>query len=673
MSEVITGLVRAVCGGDTEALAKLYTMTLKPSYYLALKLCSDKDEAVEITKKAYAKAFCTITKLKKPEAFEIWIRQNITTAYKDSRDFVFDDAVSGITETSKEFLSQDVYSDPGKAAAALAAVDSLKTELRMVTVLHYYVNMPVASIAKLLGVSESTVNALLVRAKGVIYEASGSSRPEAAPVSSVPVLSALMQEEMKSTEINNADVRDMFIYIQDIFDSFKRTDKFKAAAEAKAASGAYFKADPSIPSRPAGYQPPEPEEEDRVDFDRFTDEQPSAPVRSVAAGIIAKILNTRIGGKKIKDYNLRLIGVIAAAVLLSLIIIIAVGKHNGKKNKPAADPVQTTESTFVQVNEKDYKWIAGGFENFQDIVYLDENAAMFKLVGSPTYGLIDYQGNVLLQPVYEGFKRCSQGREYEKVNVSEKRSAYHTLYTKDGTDYYVYYESGVAVPSDNPHIGHGYNSSLLDSDIKYDERDRYYEGYAAAEKDGKWGYISLETDKKVIPYEYEPVNVLAKTSDYASCDYCRPVTGGLVAVKKDGYMGIINLKNNVIVPFEFTDILVGSDGVFIARKDGEWGVILVGDAINTFKGVNPQINTTGADDPAVNEENAKTYICVADSGINVRSDAGADFQKIGELASGDEVTGYGTKTAADTGKEWLKIKYGESYGYVAMSYMQVKN
>ncbi len=668
MSEAVVGLVRAVCNGDTEALAKLYTMTLKPSYYLALKLSGDKDEAVEITKKAYAKAFCTISKLKKPEAFEIWVRQNITTVFKDSREFVFDDAVSGITETSKEFLSSDVFTDSGKASCALNALDNLKPELRMVTVLHYYVNMPVASIAKLLGVSESTVNALLVRAKGEIYEASGSSRPEAAPVSSVPVLSAVMQEEMQSTNINNADVRDMFIYIQDIFESFKQSDKFKPAAES-AGAGGYFKG-PSVPARHPSSQKEEPGET-RVDFDKFTQDAP--PVRKPAPGFAAKILNTRIAGKKIKDYNLKVIGIAAAAVLLSLILIIAIGKHHGKKNKPAYPDVSTTEnSTYAQVNDSEYKWIDGGFENFQDIVYLDENAAVFKLVGSNTFGLIDYQGNVLLQPVYEGFKRCSQGREYEKVNVSEKRSAYHTLYTKDGTDYYVYYEGGVAIASENPHIGHGYNSSLLDSDIKYDERDRYYEGYAAAEKDGKWGYVSLETDKKVIPYEYEEVNVLPKASDYASCDHCRPVTDGLVAVKKDGYMGIINLKNDVIVPFEYTDILVGSGGVFIARKDGVWGVILVGNAINTFGGINPQINVTGEDDPAINEENAKTYICVADSGINIRSDAGASFSKIGELAAGEEVTGYGTKTASDTGKEWLKIKYGDTYGYVAMSYMQAK-
>ena len=677
MSEAVTGYVREVCLGSTEALAKLYTMTLRPSYYLALKLCGNGQDAVEVTKKAYAKAFCTITKLKKPEAFEIWVRQNITTVYKDSVDFTFEDADSQGAETAKEFLSPDVYTSPAKGAAALRALDSLRPELRMITVLHYYVNMPVRSIAKFLNVSESTVNALLAKAKGEIFSLSGSSQPEAVPVSGVPVLSSLMQDEMSRTEIDSSDIREMFVYIQDIFETFKNSERAQNLSVDGKAENEYFSApgrtEPSVPVRraPAPSEIDESETTGQVDFDRFNDEPPAQkPAQTGFAGFIAKVLNTRVGGKKIKDYDLKKIGVIALAVIVALIVIIAIGKHTGKKEESANESV-VSGSVTAQVKENDYKWVDTGFEECSEILFLDNNAAVFKSTVTNKYGLIDYKGNVILQPIYDGFKRCSEGREYAQENVSAGVSAYHTLYTLDGTDYYVYYEGGVAIASNNPHIKHSYTPAYLDSSLKYDERDRYYEGLAAAQKDGKWGYVSIDNDKKVIPYEYEAVNDLDSVASY-SCDYCRPFTNGLAGVKKDGMMGIINTKNDVIVPFEYSDILVGSDGVFIAKKDGKWGVILIGSAINTFTGVNIHVDAQAIDDPVANEENAKTYICVADSGINVRSDAGAEFQKIGELESGREVIGYGTKTAADSGKEWLKIKYEDGYGYVAMSYMKEK-
>ncbi len=672
MSEAITGYVQAVCNGDTEALAKLFTTTLRPSYYLALKLCGNREEAVEVTQKAYAKAFCTITKLKKPEAFEIWVRQNITTVYKDSRSFVFDDAVAGAPETTKEFLSQDVFRNSAKASAALAALDNLRPELRMVTVLHYYVNMPVQSIAKFLGVSDSTVNALLTKAKGEIYTACESERPEAAPVSAVPVLTALMQEQMSHTPIDNGDIRNMFIYIQDIFSTFRQNEAAKGNISAAPSGSEYFKSAPSVPNMPPKVSSHRDEEqygeESRIDFDRFAEEPERKP--AAAPGFIVKILNTRIAGRKIKDYNLKKIGIIAGAVLLALIIIIAIASHAGKDKNNNNNNNNEPGASVVNVKEDDYKWIEGGFEECADLAYLDNNAAVFKYAPTGKYGLIDYEGNLMLQPIYDGFKRCGEGRDYTKENVTVGASSYHTLYTKDGTDYYVFYESGVAIASDNQHVQHGYNRMYLDSDVKYDERDRYYEGLAAAQKDGKWGYVSLETDKKVIPYEYEAVNDLNNVGSFSS-DFCRPFTNGLAAVKKDGMMGIINTKNDIIVPFEYTDILVGSNGVFIARKDGVWGVILVGNAINTFKGVNIKINAVD-DGVPVNEEDAKTYICVADSGINVRSDAGKDFEKIGELAAEAEVTGYGTKAAADNGKEWLKIKYEDGYGYVLKEFMVEK-
>ena len=220
-------------------------------------------------------------------------------------------------------------------------------------------------------------------------------------------------------------------------------------------------------------------------------------------------------------------------------------------------------------------------------------------------------------------------------------------------------------------LDHTLNSETL-GDKAYEERDRYFEGYAAARKDGKWGYVSEERDKKVIPYEYEAVNEYPSALDYAGSDYCRPVTDGHIAVKKNGMMGIINLDNDIVVPFEYSNIMPGDNGVYIACKSGTWGVILLGDAISTFTGVNISI------DPVIPDNNVEdttgsssydSYTVISESGANVRDGAGADYEKIGELEYGDTVRAYDTKRA-DNGNKWIKIRYEGKYGWVAMSNLE---
>ena len=114
VSENIIQYVNAAAAGDTDAMAKLYSKTLKGSYFLATKLCTVEEQAVNITKAAYARAFSNIEKLKKPEAFEIWMKQNVAAVYKEGVKFVFGDADAGAQEASSEFLPEDVLEDDEK-------------------------------------------------------------------------------------------------------------------------------------------------------------------------------------------------------------------------------------------------------------------------------------------------------------------------------------------------------------------------------------------------------------------------------------------------------------------------------------------------------------------------------------------------------------------------------
>lgn len=680
MSEEIIRCVKAACEGDTNALGKLYSSNLRASYYLAYKLSNSESAAVEITQKAYAKAFCTASKLKKPEAFDMWMKQNVIGVFKETQSFTFEDAEGGQVSGADEFLSEDVYEDVSKSIQLLDAVSELKPELRTAAVLHYLNGMPVNLIAKFFGVSDNTAASLLSAAKAEIFAKVDSGAAAAAPVGTLPVLTRVFQKEMESIDINGENVRNMFIYALGIFKSFKQVEAVKSKENGPSVPAAptYFTAkaeekadsdsdEPSIPSVPHRSAPAAAEEESSdIDFSALVDEPVSEkPVHKPAVkkgGFDISAVLSKIKSINFKKFDLKKIAIAAAALLAVILIIVGIAKAAGKKDKEPDGG-----NTVVDAESIGYKWNPGGFSDCTDIQYLNEYSLCFKSVSTGKYGLLDYQGNIQLEPIYDAladgsapFKRCSVSRDYDN------NGNYHTIVRVGNDDFQLIYSAGVPTISSSPHDMHGVTPVYLDNDHSYDERDRFFEGYAAAMKNNKWGYISETTDKKVVPYEYEAVNELDPSEAY-KCDYCRPVTGGLVAVKKNGRMGIINMDNEIVVPFEYTNIMPGFGGIFIAEKDGTWGVIATGNAVNSY--VTKELVFGEVEDPnAPDDETGGTaYIVDCDTGINVRADADPDSEKVGELESGSRVIGYGTKNAPN-GNEWLKIKYNGSYAYIAMGY-----
>lgn len=703
VSENIVQYVIAAAKGDTDAMAKLYSKTLKASYFLAAALSSDDGNAVDITKKAYAKAFSSIDKLKRPEAFEIWMKQNVAAAYKEGKKFVFADADAGAAENSSEFLSEEVFEDEEKSVSVLKAVAELRPELRTALILHYNNGMPVSILAKFFGVSESTANALLGKARATVLACAGLEA-DSSSSGSLPVLTRIFQRAAVATSIDNTVVRDVFIYAIDAYEASKPAAPAEeeqpapapveapAAEEEKPAEEPVQEAPAEPEAAPAEEAPqsniisfkqkinelldnsgesapeaaedvPAQEEEESLDIPEITPPTEEAERAVEQFSSYEKPEIPSVPEKKKLDIKLnkKIVGIACACLAVIVVICVAIGF--GRSDAPAGNE---DSSNAVDALAAGYQWVAGGFAECAELEYLDENCAYFKSASTGKYGLMDYQGNVILQPNYDGFKRCATGRDYENGDL------YHSLVIIGGEEYEFSVEDGVVTLSETPHIDHSVSSTALE-DTAYDERDRYFEGYAAARKDGKWGYVSQEKDKRVIKYEYEAVNEFTSSLDSAGSDYCRPVTGGLVAVKKDGSMGIIDLENEIVVPFEYSNIMPGKGGVFIACKGGTWGVILVGDAVTSFRGVNisvdPSSPVIGEDTTDSNSNILGTYTVISEDGANVRGGAGSDYDLLGELEYGDTVVAYETKRA-DNGNKWAKIKYNGEYGWVALSMLE---
>lgn len=692
MSENLTQYVVAAQNGDTDAMAKLYSRTLKASYFLAETLASENESAIELTEKAYAKAFCSIDKLKRPEAFEIWMKQNVAAVYKEGKTFEFDSAEAESSEFKSEFLPEDVFEDEKKSEMVLKAISMLTPELRTAMVLHYNNGMPVAALAKFLGLSENAAVAVLKKAIDEILSYAGVEEVNES-AGSMPILTKIFQRAASAVSIDNSAVRDIFIYAIDVFNSSKpaapEAEEVKEEVKEEApvaipvpdnvlsfkqkineilsgessSSAEEVKAEEPAAEEESGEEDLDvpafvstaPSEEAERAVEQFSSYEKKEPVQKPKKKISLPQLNIKL--------NPKLIAIICAALVVIIIIGVAVSKI-GDGGTQTVDPNDSSSAISASTTGGD--WRPGGFAECAEIVYLDENCAYFKSISTGKYGLLDYQGNVILQPHYDGFTRCGSGRDYSN------RGSYHSLVMVGELFYEFSVINGTVTISDTPHAPHSVEADYL-GDTSYEERDRYFEGYAAARKDGKWGYVSQERDKKVIDYEFDAVNDL-QASEAAACDYCRPVTGGYIAVKKGSMMGIIDLDGKTVVPYEYTNIMPGKDGVFIAQKGGTWGVILIGDAVTTFGGVNISIDSStpsiGAEESTTSSSTSRKTYKVVSNGANVRDDAGASNKKIGELANGETVVGYDTKKAPDTGKYWVKIRLDGEYGWVAISNLE---
>lgn len=788
VSENLVQYVVAAGNGDTDAMAKLYSKTLKASYFLASKLSGNETEAVEIIKKAYARAFCSIDKLKKPEAFEIWLKQIVAAIYKDGANFIFNDADGSAQEACAEFLPEAVLEDETAAAEVMAAVSKLTAERKAALILHYYTGMPASALAKYFGVSESTANAILAKAKADVSETSGVSAPEYPELASLPVLTRLFKDLVAKTGIDNSAVRDIFVFAIEAYAEAKPKDVIpenepaEEAAEEKEEPVADEKVEETAqetaedeaeeqaeeaPEEPAAEPEEEaeteaePEETEAVEAEEETVEdvknemeenilsfknkissmlgaetetetvseeaesEPEAePVKEdsekenseampIDDDAFEKIKRSIEGmadeaqtesafetedenavafadfaqpqglasqepeeavtqekpakspSKKAVKINPKFI-IAAAAILVVIIVAVVLIVKGGKDNNGE----NVTEPPTVGYSNESVTWVAlPELSDYEEIEYLNESFNSFKDPDTGKYGLIDYQGNVVLSAEYDGFRRCSSGRYYGDGKLSD--SGYHIVAEKGGSEYeVVMLDESSATLSNKAHTAHATTNSTSMGGGDYDERDRYYEGYAAVRKDGKWGYVA-QGGKIVVPYEFEAVNNVPTDDPTGAFDYCRGSVNGYVAVKKDGKMGIIRIDKDsyrIVADYKYDMICQGKNGVFLAYNGTEWGNIVIGSASGNNGGESETTTLTPVEtQPA--EVSIGNYVVASDE-TNIRSAPDTEKENIiAALNAGYEIAALEIKEGSN-GSDWVRFDYNGQEAWVSIKKLE---
>ncbi len=810
--------VVAAASGDTDAMAKLYSKTLKSSFFLASKLTGSEAEAVEITKKAYARAFCSIEKLKKPEAFEIWMKQIIASIYKDGAKFIFADADGNAQEPASDFLPESVLSDEEQAAKVVGAIAKLTPERRTAIMLHYNNGMPANVLSKFLGVSESTANAVLARAREDILANSGVSTPEFPELASLPVLTRLFKELIDKTGFSSDIVREIFVFAIEAYaeakpkdvipesapaaEDISSEDKTKEAVEetaeeASEEAAAESEEESAEQEEPEAEEPAEEEEtaeeesgeiEEDIEAESAAEEEKPEEVDEVKAEMEENILSfkSRIssmlgvdmsekpaeevaeeaeviseeikeeteevpvqepateetekeetaeaveaapvdedafeqikrsiegfseiaqpeisvpdaadegavsfadfaGGeqfvkeepeavapveetkpvkaekkaaKKSVKINPKFIIAAVAVLVVIIVAVVLIVKGGGKK-----DEAPTTTTPVVQMANEPVEWVAlPALSDYEGIEFLNESFNSFKDPDTGKYGLIDYQGNVVLEAEYDGFKRCSSGRYYGEGSLND--SGYHIVAVDGSDEYEVVMMSGFASLSNEKHTDHATSNDSSLNGGDYDERDRYYEGYAAVRKNGKWGYVAQNSGKLVVPYEFEAVNNIPADDPAAAYDYCRGSAGGYVPVKKDGKMGIIKIEQDaykIVVDFTYDIICQGKGGSFLANNGTEWGNIVIGGKSATT----PEKETTTLTPAttAPTEVSIGSYVVNSDeTNIRTSPDSENDDNVITELNEGYKIEALEIKEGS-TGSDWVRFDYNGKEAWISM-------
>ena len=177
-------LVNQFRQGDSDAMERLILKYQNRIYNVILKICSDPDDAAELTQETFVKVIENIHKFEGRSKFYTWafrVAVNLTLNYcqrnakltLSSLDAERDQYNSQQMQVLKEFLSDDNSPDPETVAQnkelcemAIQALMKLDEAQRAVVVLRDIEGMNYAQIADVLKIELGTVRSRLSRARG---------------------------------------------------------------------------------------------------------------------------------------------------------------------------------------------------------------------------------------------------------------------------------------------------------------------------------------------------------------------------------------------------------------------------------------------------------------------------------------------------------------------------
>lgn len=348
-----------------------------------------------------------------------------------------------------------------------------------------------------------------------------------------------------------------------------------------------------------------------------------------------------------------------------------------------------------------------------DISYAD----CFKIKQNGKYGIIDYNGKIVIKPKYDSIVAIRNSSDfvatgkdsdgetvqtyinYNDFSVESSYKKYNTLryeYLWNATDnsaVFVQNDNGeiykddlkAALPEsvrgvkdvDGEYVGDGtYGLYINGKNIMgmiYSGAGCFSNGMAAFKSNGVWGYID-SNGKTVLPFGYDAVKGYSafggEDTPYESYD-------GYVTVTKDGKFGVFTNEGKAVTDMSYEGATPVVGGRAYILKDGKWGLASFGDSsdatarTDVTTATKPEETTTEKPTEKTTEkttveetttaEGTGNYVVNTD-GLKLRTDAGTQNDIILELSEGTVLTidrvsdGWG-HTYYDGNEGWVSLDY----------------
>lgn len=348
-----------------------------------------------------------------------------------------------------------------------------------------------------------------------------------------------------------------------------------------------------------------------------------------------------------------------------------------------------------------------------DISYAD----CFKIKQNGKYGIIDYNGKIVIKPKYDSIVAIRNSSDfvakskdpdgetvqtyinYNDFSVESSYRKYNTLryeYLWNATDnsaVFVQNDNGeiykddlkAALPEsvrgvkdvDGEYVGDGtYGLYINGKNIMgmiYSGAGCFSNGMAAFKSNGVWGYID-SNGKTVLPFGYDAVKGYSafggEDTPYESYD-------GYVTVTKDGKFGVFTNEGKAVTDMSYEGATPVVGGRAYILKDGKWGLASFGDSsdatarTDVTTATKPEETTTEKPTEKTTEkttveetttaEGAGNYV-VNTEGLKLRTDVGTQNDIILELSEGTVLTidrvsdGWG-HTYYDGNEGWVSLDY----------------
>ncbi|MBT2760147.1 sigma-70 family RNA polymerase sigma factor [Paenibacillus sp. ISL-20] len=149
--------------GDREAFSRLIHACERNLYGLARLYLKREEDCADAVQEAIYKSFAAMPTLKEPAYFKTWLSR-----------ILIHECLQLLRSQQRlrtvELANGGADSLPYEAIELNEAVTHLDDDLRKVIQLHYYRDMPVSRIAKIVGIPQGTVKSRLYRARAILAE-----------------------------------------------------------------------------------------------------------------------------------------------------------------------------------------------------------------------------------------------------------------------------------------------------------------------------------------------------------------------------------------------------------------------------------------------------------------------------------------------------------------------